>query len=225
MGTWCWQLSRILRRMVKIPRIRTLKSRRYRRMEAQDGRDGRRTRFVFVLRSVYHCSDELLRVTNRLCLPSRRLLGCARHSLRQFEPHQFCCDAQHCAHNERAKLSDDHVMHVVSTCQLAERFEKKTPCAERGICTPRVHLTPCTASPHAQDMRKTPTRAEDSGRSPVVVAPFFPTTGSCWETSAAGFAVCEGVVCGGKRKEGHAAISRPSADESSPCTRPTSTKP
>jgi hypothetical protein len=129
MGTWCWQLSRILRRMVKIPRIRTLKSRRYRRMEAQDGRDGRRTRFVFVLRSVYHCSDELLRVTNRLCLPSRRLLGCARHSLRQFEPHQFCCDAQHCAHNQRAKVSDNHVMRVVSTCQFAERFERKTPCS------------------------------------------------------------------------------------------------
>jgi hypothetical protein len=146
--------------MVKIPRIRTLKSRRYRRMEAQDGRDGRRTRFVFVLRSVYHCSDELVSVTNRLCLPSRRLLGCAQHDLRQFEPHQFCCDAQHCTHNQRSKLSDHHVMHVVSTCQLAERFEKKTPCSageRRAALTPLVHRAlHCLAARtgHAEDAYK-----------------------------------------------------------------------
>jgi hypothetical protein len=30
---------------------------------------GRRTRFVFVLQSVYHCSDKLHQVTNRLHLP------------------------------------------------------------------------------------------------------------------------------------------------------------
>jgi hypothetical protein len=140
---------------------------------------GRRTRFVFVLESVYHCSDKLQHVTNRLHLPWRERER-ARTTQISDALSLTTLLRRAALHPQTADKTLQHASQaLVSTCRLPvdllEENALQRSCAECGLLAPHLQQRRCTASPHPRQMSKTRKSAEYSGDAPskcrIVVQP------------------------------------------------------